>query len=101
MHALLGGRESVADREMREARESFVEKRAREAAFGIEKIVAEAMGLRRLGSAFGTSQHDRASASLERALGLDRGSIAMRAALGFDRASLEMRGSFRLDKGFF
>jgi hypothetical protein len=92
MQSLLGAYGSLTARARREAREGALPSAVREAALGIDKFIAEAIGCGResasLRSALGT---DRASRAMQEALGIDRGSIAMRAALGLDRASVAMR----------
>jgi hypothetical protein len=92
MQSLPGGYGSLTARARREAREGALPSAVREAALGIDKFIAEAIGSGRGSASFRAALGtDRASKAMQEALGTDRGSIAMRAALGLDRASVTMR----------
>lgn len=83
--ALIHGRESTADRMLREAQEGNVGRAMREAAAGIDRTIAEALGFAK-GSASlrGVLGGDSSTANMRAALGIDFGSVAMRRALGLD-----------------
>lgn len=102
MQSLVGGYGSSACRLRRDARVGALPSAARDAALGVDKFIAEAIGCGKgsasLRSALGT---DRASRVMQEALGIDRRSIAMRAALGLDSATLMMREASRRSDPFF
>jgi hypothetical protein len=92
MQSLLGGYGSLTARARCEAREGAYPSAVREAALGIDKFVAEAMGNGQGSASFRAALGtDCASRAIQKALGMDRGSVAMPAALSLDRTSLAMR----------
>jgi hypothetical protein len=92
MQSLMAGYGSLTTRARREAREGAVPSAVREAALGIDKFIAEAIGCGKGSESFRAALGtDCASRAVQEALGIDRGSVAMRAALGLDSASRAMR----------